>query len=929
MNKHPIALAIALALAATLAFSACDRAASMTAEQHIQRAKDFEDKGNLASAVIELKNAAQKNPKSAEARMLLGQIYLELGEGDAAEKELIRAQESGVVPAGVLLPLANALLLQGKHKEVLAKLSTATGLDAAGMTELHVIGGKAHLGLGETQLAESEFQAALSTLPDSPIAWEGQALLAYTKKQFDDAIRWNEKVLGGNPSSVRALALKGDIALAQNDAKVAEVAYGSAVKLRPEFALYRIGLAIAQINTGKFAEAKTQLDVVLKAFPQDQTANFYRALAAYQLKDYESAVAHAEKTLNEEGSGDLRTRLLAAAANYGLGHMEAANKHVQVVLARAPSFEPARKLQAAIQLKMGQVAEAAKSVKNVTANSANDAALLDAVGLAAMQQGRPDLGVELLQRSAQARPEDALARGRLGLARGAAGEYQAGIADLEQALKMDPKLDAVQGMLALNYLRAGDSDKALQAALKLQEKQPNSPDGYTLAGLAHALKKDYPKAKAAFSKALSIQPGDPNASTNMAALVLQEGNRDQAYKLLEGVLTKHPNQLGVVLKLVDLDFQAAKLDLAEKRLKEAIDKNPTVLAPRIALARVYLAEQKPVMALELTEKIQGEQAKDPAILELKGIAQLNAGQANLAVDSLEKAVKLVPANPNSHFQLGLAYEQLNDLARAGQELQTALKLAPNFGSAKFAQARLFAKSGKLDVAQASLKQLSTAYPGDPSVLELSGDLALAQNRHSDAAAFYKDVLTKRETNFVTARLAASQLRAGDRDGGLNTLRAWLKRYPSDNYMRGVLADALLAAGQQKEARDQYAKIAEGSPDNAAVLNNLAWTSLEVGAVDEALSYAQRAYKVAPKQSQVLDTYSMILLRKGNAAEAAEKLRSAVAASPSDSGIQLHLAQALVAGKQVEQARKVLKDLLAKKTSFPQRQDAQDLLKKLN
>ena len=928
MPLKPFYSALILALLTTATLQGCDHTASLTEQQLIQRAKDFEDKGDLQASVIELKNAIAKDPANPQARLLLGQIYVALGHGAAAENELDRAQKLGVANTGVVIPLANALYLQGKYKETLSKLSTVTDLSAAGMAELHVIKGKAYVGLGDLPHAEEEFGAALSVLPDSPIAWEGQALIAYYKQQWDEASRWNEKILAHDPKSVKALALKGDIALARRDPKAAEAAYGSAVKLRPDYAPYRIGLAIAQINIGKLAEAKTQLDLVLKTFPSDPTANYYRAVAAYQLKDYESAKNHAENVLNEVAPDDLRSRLLAAASSYALGQMEAANKHIQLFLAKAPSYEPARALQAAIQLRMGRVTDAANSVKGVTAISENDAKLLNAIGLAAIQQGSPDLGVELLQRVTQAHPNDALARGRLGLARAAAGEYQTGIEDLKQSLRMNPNQVAAQALLAFNYLRLGDADNTLKAARRLQEIQPNNPDGYTLAGLAYALKKENTEAKAAFSKALSIRPGDPNASTNLATLALQEGNRDLARQVLEDALKKYPEYVQTILQLADMDLQAGKPSLAEKRLKEALAKYPDTLALRLALAKLYLVQHKPALALALTNKLQGEQSNDPSILELEGIAQLQTGHADLAVVSLKKAANVAPDSPDAHFQLALAYEQLNDLTRASQELQTVQKLAPDFGAAKFAQARLLAKSGKIEAAQILLKQLTSTYPNDASVMELRGDLALMKNRPQEAVNLYKSALTKRETSSLIVRLATAQLRTGDRNGSLATLQAWLKRYPDDLYTRGALADVLLASGQPREAREQFIKIAQRFPDNVAVLNNLAWSSMQMGANDEALTYAQRAYKLAPEQPQVLDTYAMILLRKGSAAEAVSMLSKARSHAPGDAGISLHYAQALSDTGQSDKARQVLKNLLATKSTFPQKSQAQELLNKL-
>ena len=74
MSKHPAASAIALAFAASLMGAGCDRISQVTEQEHIQWAKDFEDKGNLKGSIIELKNAIQKNPDNAQARLLLGQV---------------------------------------------------------------------------------------------------------------------------------------------------------------------------------------------------------------------------------------------------------------------------------------------------------------------------------------------------------------------------------------------------------------------------------------------------------------------------------------------------------------------------------------------------------------------------------------------------------------------------------------------------------------------------------------------------------------------------------------------------------------------------------------------------------------------------------------------------------------------------------------
>jgi putative PEP-CTERM system TPR-repeat lipoprotein len=926
MNKHPVALAVALALTAAVPLSACNRMSSLTAEEHVQRAKDYQTKGDLSNALIELKNAIEKSPNDAQARLLLGQNYLDAGDVVAAEKELARAKELGIANTLIAIPLANALLLQGKSQAALEKLADVSGLNANGMAELHMTRGKALLGLGNVADAEKEFQAAMNAKADAPAAWEGQAILAYSRQQWDEASRWTEKILASDPRSVRALGLKGDIALARVDASAAEAAYAAAVKLQPLNPMYRIGLGIALISNDKYAAAKDQLDRVLKGFPLDPTANYYRAVAAYQLKDYAGAKDFSEKVLNALAQEDLRLRLMAAASNYVLGQQEAANKHIQLFLRAAPGYEPARKLQAAIQLKMGKSEAAAASLKDVSDVSDEDAKLLSAVGLTAIQRGQAAAGLALLEQNVQARPNDPLARARLGLAKSAAGDVRGGVAELEEALRMNPKLGSTEVLLALSHLRAGDADKALEAAQRLQKLVPGSPDGHSLAGLAYIAKKQNAEARAAFNRALSLQPGDPNASHNLASLALLEGDAKQARQLLQGVLEKHPQHTKTLLRLADLDVRSGQAKAAENSLGEALAKNPELLPVRLALGQLQLGLRSPEKALKNAEDGLQKVPADAGLLTLKGLAQLALGQPNLAVTSLENAAKAAPNAPDVQFHLAQAYEQIGNRERAGQALQATLKLAPGHGPAKFAQARLLAQGGKPEAAQKQLAELSARYPNDPAVHETRGDLALAQNKAGEAAGFYRQALAKRETNFLAVKLAAAQLRAGDREPGLATLRDWLKRYPDDVYARGALADALLGTGQTAEAGTHYAKILERHKDNVSALNNLAWLSLQGGALDKAASYAERAYKLAPKQPQVLDTYASVLLRKGNARTAVERLREAQALARGNTAISLSLAQALIADRKADEARLILRTLLTPGTPPAHKQKAEELLK---
>ena len=94
--------------------------------EHIQRAKDFQEAGDFASTIIELKSAVQKNPNSAEARLLLGRLQVYIGDGSGAEKEFLVAESLGLERSAFIVDLARAYHLQGNFKKLINEVDKET-----------------------------------------------------------------------------------------------------------------------------------------------------------------------------------------------------------------------------------------------------------------------------------------------------------------------------------------------------------------------------------------------------------------------------------------------------------------------------------------------------------------------------------------------------------------------------------------------------------------------------------------------------------------------------------------------------------------------------------------------------------------------------------------------------------------------------------
>src|SRR3954452_19161329 len=120
LNVQLKTLITLLALATFVAGCAGDRPENLVAS-----AKEYLAKNDTNAAIIQLKNALQKDPNLAEARFLLGRSLLQTGDALSAEKELRKALEFGYRPAEVNPSLARALVQTGQTQKVVDELGQA------------------------------------------------------------------------------------------------------------------------------------------------------------------------------------------------------------------------------------------------------------------------------------------------------------------------------------------------------------------------------------------------------------------------------------------------------------------------------------------------------------------------------------------------------------------------------------------------------------------------------------------------------------------------------------------------------------------------------------------------------------------------------------------------------------------------------------
>lgn len=508
------------------------------------------------------------------------------------------------------------------------------------------------------------------------------------------------------------------------------------------------------------------------------------------------------------------------------------------------------------------------------------------------------------------------------------GKIKEGLQDLNRAWEMDPELYEAGVMIAFTYLREKEYDKAVDVVEKLQKGWPKRVEGFNLGGAVYTALGQHDNAKAAFKKSNEVEPGNQDANVNLANYAAAEGNTDQAKKTLENALIYNHGNLKLLLQLSELEAHAGNDKQATDLLNQAAEANPQAPEPRVILGRYFLSVNRPQETLKIIEPIQKQYANVPQVIELTGRSELMSGKVKDAAQSFAKWIDVEPKAALPHFFLAQALEQQKLLPDAIKELDNALKLDPKHAPSKLAKAKILTIQGKFSDARDLLGQLEKAHPGNPSVAEQEGKIAILKNDPKTAASYFETAFRNQESNSLALQLANAQIRAGDKDKGMETLHKWLEKYPNDLILRAALADFQLADNELDKALQNYSEVLRSKPDDIGVLNNLAWVLMQKGKLDEALKNAEKAHQLAPDETQISDTLAVIQLRKNDFKNAEKLLRSIVKQSPDNLSYRFHLAQALARTDKVDEAKKTIIDLLSEKPQFKEAQEAEALLKEL-
>ncbi|MEA3641359.1 MAG: XrtA/PEP-CTERM system TPR-repeat protein PrsT [Lamprobacter sp.] len=919
-----------LLAAALVVVTACGQT-SFSAEEHVAQARQAYAEGDIRTAIIEIKNALQQDPAQAEARLLLGEYNLAIGNGVEAEAELVRAQELGADPDQLRLPLVRAWLLQGKTEEIIAATDADEALDSAQGPELLTLRGQALLTQGRADDARATLQQALELEPTNAEALLGMAWVALLEDDREASRDSLQAALDSDPESSRAWELLGDLERDANQFDAAEAAYGKAIETTNLPFTPRFKRALTRVFQQDYEGAEKDLQVLRKQSAQNPAVSYLSGLIAFYRQDYNQARTSLEETLSRDGNY-MPAVFYLGATQYALENWQQASSYLNRYTGQFPNSPEANRLLALTRLRDGDSERAERALNAILQNNPEDQATLAMMSNLYLAQGRADEALHHLRKVIAMEPDSAATRAQFGLALVQEGQREEGFSELERALELAPGEGNVRLEIAMimERLRANEYEQALTLIERLKQRDDVNPAlYYNLKGLAYVAQGDFENAEAIFREGLDTVPdAKADLASNLTGILARNGRLDEARALATQYLEDYPEHLGLLSNLARLSAAKGDVEQTESLLGRAVAAHPNALEPRRGLAEIYLQTDRPDQAVAVLREVEETQGDSVQYLRLMALAALNSGDRQSAIDSLNRLQELQPESIDVPLLLSRVLASLGQRDEARAALENVLTLKPDHLEARLMSVELLTQEGQLEKASEMLAPAQQMYPDNPQVLGRAGAIAFNQGRLQDALeAFQQAAELAPDERYLAGAIAQVQQVSGDIEASVETLSNWLASHPQDQELRLMLANQLLALQRDDEAISAYRRLLEQGSENPIALNNLAWL-LRKSDSAEALRLINQAIKLAPKAGTILDTKGTIQLEQGDAAAAVATLEQALELTPKNPSIRLHLAKALIASDQHAQARLQLEQLVSEHPDTSEQEEATKLLANL-
>jgi len=917
-----------------LYFSVCYTTFAQTSE-HYEKALQSYYLEQYSDTFIHLKNSLKDNPENLSAKILLGKVYVHQGLADAAIHQLNEANKLGADFNLYADTLAKAYMQNKDYIKVIDL--PLEDLNQQSQFELTLLKAQSFQNIEKYNEALDYYNDALSMQPNNFSAITLFAGFYLQQRQINEVEKLLAKAALYDPDNPQLLHLKGKLHLYHNELPEALLYFEQAAQKAPNDIAISRSLANIYITLQDYPKARIAIDRILERTPDDpfmmlMNARLFSINNENELADQAyNTLAQKLTLIPEEVMIQLpELQFISGLADYMIGNFESAQKHLQSFLAQKNNQVKVMVILADIYIKQQQNDRALKLLEDNEQQVMQDipAALILCKLYIGQQKARKCIRlIDDLQKIHKATIAMDLTEIK---ALQALQRYPEALSLFEQKFSSVDK--AIIRELAVSLKRQNNqSDKALVIVNELLLENPTNTS-YRLLKVDILIElKQFDEANTIVKALLAANPDLFPAKYKQAQLSYIAGDFSTAQKQVERLINQESNSKRLYLLLANTLLSQGKLEQALNEYFKAQRLANGDTLPAEQIVKVYTLMNKLDLALVELNQLSKNHFLEAKYIQSKADIYLKQGDQ----DSAAQQYKMLYSMWSNEYKNLLFLGQKQRLARLFKDSEQSLKrsqnLQPNFLYTKIELMRLYISSGEIAKAEELAIPLIKSHNNNADIQLLAGDIANHKQAFKQAHKYYLKALNLDNT-YHPAAIRLSQLAKNKHIGRRSfelIMKKILNKYPDSHFDRQLLADYLFSIGENEQAQKQYLHLVAVAdfPNKKFVYNNLANLYL-LNDLDTALSYVNKAIDLDSSNANFFDTKGWVLVQQQNYNLALFFLRQAFSLDSNNPSIRYHLAYALAKLARKKEAIIELKAALASTTIFPEKQQAEQLLKAL-
>jgi tetratricopeptide (TPR) repeat protein len=723
---------------------------------YLDRGNRFFASGKYSDAILNYRNAIQKDTGSAEAYYRLGIAERRSGDGAAARSDLGTAHS--------LLP------------------------------------------------AREDISVALADI-DLELLWADARRPASFYKEL---LQISDALLARNADSYDGLRIKGNLAwLDRNDDKaLAYLERANSIKPgQPELVLVwcQVLFEVGQSARGE----KLAVDTIRA---RSDFSPLYDALVRYYMAARRPQDAEDVLKLKVARNASQISYAVELASFYALTGRRAEMTATLERLTSNPSTFPNARMRvgdfyASIQDWPNAIREYREGAKTAGAVRVS---YLRRISDTLLAEGKGEEAAAVVDEILKAEPNDESARAVKAalLASGKSPEQQqAGIRQLRELVSKNPENAVWRLNLGLALLSRGDvAGASAEFEEAIRRRDDFLPPRVLLAQI-NALQQKYGQTLAYANAALGIQADLTEARVLRAAALVGLSQFDQARTELTALEKADPANAEVQFQLAAADIAEKHHSLAENRLQKLSSAPSTHARALEGLVALYQAENKLEKILPLlTDEIR-KSPQSPVGTSLLAREYLRLGQYDRALELFETMAKYDPGSSEIYRLIGAAWEGKGNRDKAIESFSRAKRVAPTDAGAIAGLADLFRMAGRRSDAIANYRELLKLQPGNVTAMNNLAYMLAEDGISIDEAQGLAEGALQKAPNNIMFRdtVALVYLRKKQNDSALRQFNRIVRESPNDPLFHYHYGLALIESGQPQKAKLELEAALRNSP----------------------------------------------------------------------------------------------------------------------